>query len=360
MSWTQVGNVRGPAGPPGAEVHIGTQPPESPVEGQLWARLGEDSTGTLSVFDGGQWQPVGGGGAEVHVGPTPPEPREAELLWIDTQAMSGTGPWPVPSANPLFVGNGLTAASGPDFGPDGHYEIDATGATSLSVFLRVYTAPPEGQVWLDLRNCPLGIPFAVGVYNYRATAVRFSMTLIPPATVPSPPGYMRHLVRQDTGNSWSDRGQSVVIPAYSHLSCCGIIGNDGIGPTPRMTLGQVAVQGLNAVGNGMFRSWSVWSTNPKFNPLVLDPINTGTFYDVWGATAMTVRIPSSPPSDWFEDGSWYRFMQMEAGKITVVADPDITLVAPDDKFSTRAQYSTIELLKTGEQNVWVMSGDLGP
>jgi hypothetical protein len=74
------------------------------------------------------------------------------------------------------------------------------------------------------------------------------------------------------------------------------------------------------------------------------------------SSSTTITIPSDPSDTTFPVGSWIEVRQMGSGQITVSATSPATVVATDNQFKTRVQYSSI-LLEKRAPNAWYLAGD---
>jgi hypothetical protein len=74
------------------------------------------------------------------------------------------------------------------------------------------------------------------------------------------------------------------------------------------------------------------------------------------SSSITVTIPNDASDTTFPIGSYVEVRQMGGGQITVSATSPATLVATDNQYKTRVQYSAIVLEKRAS-NAWYLAGD---
>lgn len=74
------------------------------------------------------------------------------------------------------------------------------------------------------------------------------------------------------------------------------------------------------------------------------------------SSSITVTIPNDASDTTFPIGSYVEIRQMGGGQITVSATSPATLVATDNQYKTRVQYSAIVLEKRAS-NAWYLAGD---
>lgn len=74
------------------------------------------------------------------------------------------------------------------------------------------------------------------------------------------------------------------------------------------------------------------------------------------SSSITVTIPNDASDTTFPIGSYVEVRQMGGGQITVSATSPATLVATDNQYKTRVQYSAI-ILEKRASNAWYLAGD---
>jgi hypothetical protein len=78
--------------------------------------------------------------------------------------------------------------------------------------------------------------------------------------------------------------------------------------------------------------------------------------EMTSSSSTTITIPNDASDSTFPIGSWIEIRQMGSGQITVLATSPATVVATDNQFKTRVQYSSIVLEKRAS-NAWYLAGD---
>ena len=78
--------------------------------------------------------------------------------------------------------------------------------------------------------------------------------------------------------------------------------------------------------------------------------------EMTSSSSTTITIPNDASDSTFPIGSWIEIRQMGSGQVTVLATSPATVVATDNQFKTRVQYSSIVLEKRAS-NAWYLAGD---